>query len=196
MRTIGLYGYGGVGKDEVGRILVENHGFTRFAKGDLIKEVAWKIDPVLRCGVTRHERLQALSWNHGGFHYDTPTEKIDMLKEQYPEVRYFLQHLADDIVDTLGRDVWNDRLWEKIELFQSGSELLPVVLTRLSLPVEASALRSHNGALVRVIRDGYGPANSHPNEVALDDADPDYVVVNNGTLKDLEREVAALMEAL
>lgn len=200
MKVVGLYGYGGVGKDEVGRILIENHGFTRFSKGDLIKEAAWRIDPIIRGLGTEHDRLKTLSWNHGGFHYQTPTEKIDQLKDIYPEVRFFLQHLADDVVSVLGRDVWNEALWESIERHHADSFILrterPVVLTRLSLPVEADQLGENGGTLVRVIRAGFGPANTHPNEVALDTYDPDAVVVNNGTLEDLEAEVAKLVKEL
>lgn len=188
MKIIGLYGYGGVGKDAVGDILVNEHGYTRFAKGDLIKEVAWRIDPTIG---TTNKSLQTLSWDRGGYHYQTTTEKIDHLKAVYPEVRLFLQHLADDIVTVLGHDVWNEALYEKIKA--SGAD--KIVLTRLSLPFEADRLWLEGGKLVRVVRQDYGPANLHPNEIALDDHEPDAIIHNNGTLADLTVS-AELLEAL
>lgn len=199
MKIIGLCGYGGTGKDEVGRILVENHGYKRFAKGDLIKEAAWLIDPLIRdqrTFIDGARSMQTLSWDHGGFHYQTPVEKVDQLKDHYPEIRSFLQHLADDVVTTLGRDVWNDALYEKIEEHFETSANSPVVLTRLSLPFEVDRLWDAGGKLIRIERNGLGPANQHPNEVALDDVLPDGILHNNGTLKDLEGTVQNMEEML
>lgn len=191
MRTIGLYGYGGVGKDEVGRILVENHGFTRYAKGDLIKNAMYKINPILsgEVGTIKEpERFKdMMRWYDG-----TTLERIDAVKGACPDARSFMQHLADDVVDVLGRDVWNDALWMQIRK----DNVDDVVLTRLSLPFEVDRLRDNGGTLVRVVRNGYGPANSHPNEVALDAYSPDLVIINNGTLEDLEVEVRLAVEAL
>jgi hypothetical protein len=187
MKVIGLCGYGGTGKDEVGRILIEECGYTRFAKGDLIKAAAWNIDPLIRDGNGVARPLHGWAWDRK-LYIDSAVERIDALKEEFPEVRVFLQRLADDVVGTLGRDVWNDALWKTIHA--SGAE--KIVLTRLSLPEEADQLKYEGGYLVRVNRPGFGPANNHPNEVALDGATYDATVNNMGTLDDLTTSVKFL----
>lgn len=181
-RLIGLSGYGGVGKDEVGRILVEQHGFTRFAKGDLIKEVALGINPKVDGPFRLFEVVQPLGWDKA---------------KSVGDVRQFLQDLADEVVRVCGRDVWNDALYEKIEEHFRKAAFLrweqPVVLTRLSLPGEAEQVKGRGGAMWRIERPGFGPANSHPNEVALDDWEFDAVIKNDSTRADLEEVVAQVV---
>jgi hypothetical protein len=186
---IGLCGYGGTGKDEVGRILVEEHGYVRFAKGDLIKEAAWRIDPLIRDSDGVARPLHGWSWDRSGYNLRSHVERIDALKDEFPEVRSFLQNLADEVVNTLGADVWNEALYQAIDA--SGEK--NVVLTRLSLKYEVNKLWKHEGMLVRVNRPGFGPANSHPNEVALDDVTPDYQIHNGGTLEELRLQVAEML---
>jgi hypothetical protein len=49
-------------------------------------------------------------------------------------------------------------------------------------------------ATIRVVRPGVGPAAEHPSEGELDKVQPDYTIVNDGTLDDLHKKVTALME--
>ena len=71
--VIGLSGFAGAGKDEVGRVLVEDFGFTRVAFADTLKEVATAIgwdgqkDEVGRkllqdLGVAVRDHLHADAW--------------------------------------------------------------------------------------------------------------------------------------
>jgi len=196
---IGLCGYGQVGKDEVGRILCENHEFRRFAKGDLIKYAAWQMSPALWIEEPVKDRPTP-SWIQlhdllGGcppVDGRDPVEWIDSIKDKYPAVRRYLQNLADNLVDVLGFDAWNQALYR--EILMSGTQR--VVLTRLSLPIEVEELRSHGGLLVRVSRPGYGPANDHPNEVALDTVEPDYTLDNSGSFDLLTKNVAEMVHEL
>lgn len=196
-RILGLCGWSRVGKDEVGRILVDHHGYTRFAKGDLIKDVAYAINPTV------------LIPDADGPGYVLPlAELIDAINGRpwdpsqgyaawepakgYDAVRRFLQDLPDCTVAGFGFDAWNQAVYHAIER----SDADHVVLTRLCLPYEVDGLRAHEGRLVRVRRPGYGPANDHPNEVALDHVAADWTVDNVGTLEDLAWSVQRMVEQL
>jgi hypothetical protein len=176
-QIIGLIGYGGVGKDEVGQFLIDDHKFVRYAKGDLIKEAALLIDPVIPVP-HGYARLAELVSKHGWL----DAKKID-------GVRRFLQDLPDQTTEVLGFDPWNAAVWKSIQ--ESESER--IVLTRLCLPSEVERLRAQGGKLLRVERPGFGPANDHPNEVALDKAWPDAVLVNDGSLDDLRHATDVLL---
>lgn len=201
MQIIGLSGYGKAGKDEVGRLLVEEHGYVRYAKGDLIKDAAWRLNPIFEIErsiaavggniITRtHLTLRGMA--EARHLTGSPVEQIDALKDDHPAVRRFLQDLADETIAVAGFDWWTVALYEAIER----SDAEGVVLTRLSLPEEAAALWEHDGTLVRVDRPGYGPANDHPNEIALDDAPFDRTIVNDGTIDDLAVKVREMVGSL
>lgn len=182
-RIIGLQGYARVGKDEIGRMLVEHLGYKRFAKGDLIKEAAFRINPLIEVAPGQVTRLQRLVDEYGW----------EKAKDVAPEVRLFLQTLPDVVVDVIGFDAWNDAIYKAIR--ESGAER--VVLTRICLPYEVEALHDNGGKFVRVIRPGFGPANDHPNEVALDDWEPDATIYNDGSLEDFTpAKIAAIEKAL
>lgn len=176
---VGLSGYGLVGKDEVGRILTEKHGFTRFAKGDLIKDAALAINPLIEVFPVVSLRLSVLVGDSG---WDG-VKKLD-------DGRRFLQNLADEMVEVCGRDVWNDALYVEVDRHFKKAAEKPVVLTRLSLPIECAPIKERGGQVWRVERPGYGPANSHPNEIALDSYPFDRIITNDGSLADLEVKVA------
>jgi hypothetical protein len=202
VKVVGLCGYGGTGKDEVGRLLVENHLYVRWAKGDLLKQAAYRMSPLVKLGqpddVVDVESLAHLADRMSD---GTVIERIDVVKTAYPAVRRFLQDLADEVAGVCGTDVWNDALWRSMREWAHGGSYIEgrwprIVLTRLSLPQEADRLKGEGGRLVRVTRPGYGPANDHPNEVALDDYPADAVIVNDGTLEALAVKVALLEDSL
>jgi hypothetical protein len=165
------------------------------AKGDILKDTARAINPVVMIGPEGPSGslypeflapyVDAVGWEHA---------------KRSDNVRRFLQDLADEVVKACGRDVWNDALYEQIKNHVHMSAVMrverPVVLTRLSLPIEAERLVAEGGAMVRITRPGYGPANSHPNEVALDDWPFDAHIENAGTLEDLEGAVSGMLYLL
>lgn len=180
-RTIALYGYAGAGKDEVGAILVAAHGFHRRAKGDLVRSAALGIDPLIRSGGSDVEPLSVVVERDGW-------ERA----KRNPMVRLFLQNLADVPVGVTGVDFWDDALWREI-WDERSYKPFDVVITRISHCSEAQTVRDYGGKVVRVVRNGTGPVNDHPNEVALDSIEPDDVIMNNGTLVDLRFEVDEML---
>ncbi len=152
---IGLGHHARVGKDTLARYLVENHGYTRIAFADSLREVA----PLLDLDLARRLR------DHGG---DWEAAKVGD-----PYVRAALQRIGEAVRQATGEDVWVRALARKLrpgELY-----VIPDVRYR----IEAMFVQRSGGLLVEVRRPGFGPAGDHRSEHDLDDwARWDAVVQN------------------
>jgi hypothetical protein len=185
---IGLTGFAGSGKDTVAEILVQEHGFKRYAFADKLREMAYAINPLV------------MSSDHGG---DTFLQELvdddgwDVVKRELPQVRELLQRLGVWHRENVSEDFWVDfvhRQWV--------ADGYPnAVITDVRFPNEAFWVRAHAtpfddagdlGELWRVTRPGVGPVNDHISEKL--DLAADQTVLNNGTLLDLRETVWALMK--
>lgn len=165
VRLIGLCGYARSGKDEVAKILTDEHGYQRVAFADALKDVAYLAD--------RHflaPLVDAYGWEAA---------------KQEPRVREFLQDLGVAVRLTLGVDTWVNAA-----LSHYPYAVYPLtVVSDVRFPNEAAAIRERGGQVWRVTRPGTGPVNGHESETALDSDVPDRIIRNTGTLEDLRREV-------
>ncbi len=170
--TIGIAGRKRSGKDTVAKIFVEM-GYERRAFADPLKEMALAIDPIVHWqrqpdpGImtfTLSEIIERYGW--------------EVAKEEFPEVRRFLQRLGSEGVrGTFGPDAWVDLMFP---IFR------PTVITDVRFPSEVDAIRSRGrGVVIRVVRPGYD-GDDHQSERALDDVDLP-VVVNDSTIEELWR---------
>lgn len=172
---VGLAGYARAGKDTVGRILTEDHGFARVAFADALKAVALDTNPFVLPGVRLKEVVRQYGW--------------DEAKQKVPEVRVLLQHLgvaARDHVDPL---VWVRAVERRIQ------DLGDVAITDVRFPNEAEWVRGSGGFNVRIHRPGIEAANGHVSELALDDFQFDAFIVN-AELDELPHSVEVLVAAL
>lgn len=158
MRLIGISGYARSGKDSLAKALVDRHGYERIAFADVLKDLAVAIDPVLAT------RVASVGWE---------------VAKRRAWVRSRLQVIGVAARDVLGEDVWVDAAWRRLV-----SDGLYVV-SDCRFPNEARRVTASGGPVVRVRRPGYGAANDHISEVALDDWPFDVVVDNDGSLEDL-----------
>lgn len=163
---IGLAGYAGSGKDALADMLVSLDGFERRAFADPMKEFLVKLNPLIwRTGIgmnTLENIIRDEGWDRA---------------KRHPEIRELLQRLGTEAGrGVLGEDVWVNALFEK-----PIKRLL--VISDVRFPNEAKAIKERGGIIIRVIRDGLGPANNHPSESAYQKND--YVIFNNGTKADL-----------
>ena len=163
---IGISGYARSGKDTTGHILSIHHGLHRVAFADKIKDIALSVLPREQVGfVLEH------GWEHA--------------KQQRVLLRELLQRLGTEVRFHLGKDAWVNPVISSC-LAQSGS-----VITDVRFPNEVDAIRAAGGTVWRVHRPGYGPANEHPSETALDQHEFDVVLCNEGTVRDLHDLVLA-----
>ena len=119
-------------------------------------------------------------------------------------VRDFLQRLGTDAIrDNLHVNTWvNALMADYIALPQVGPEItedndykLPNwIITDTRFPNEAEAIKKADGIIIRVDRPGVKPINPHPSETGLDDWKFDYVINNDGSLKDLTKKVNKILK--
>jgi hypothetical protein len=173
MPVIALCGYAQSGKDTAAEALVAR-GWKRRAFADPIRELAWKINPIICENFT----LRMLVGEHGW----------DKAKITYPRIRKYLQDIGQGVREIVGDGAWITaselRIWDSVEQ--------GVVITDCRHPNEAEFVRSvFHGEVVRIQRPGNGPANSHISETAIDDISADYTIINDGTPEELQAKLVA-----
>ena len=174
-RLIGLSGYARSGKDTVAGIIEILYGHQKRAFADNVRSFVYRINPSIR-PFRGHDRLanlvDAYGWEEA---------------KQSNEVRYLLQETGTTARTMFGLDVWLDSLFATIPETDS------VVITDVRFTNEAERIRSMGGVLYRVKRPGVYPANDHISETDLDDYPFDAVLLNDGSVVDLQGEVMIAM---
>ena len=178
---IGLVGYIGSGKGTVGDILVRNHGYTKFAFADALKDAVATI----------------FTWPRGLLEGDSNAsrafrERVDVWwshKLGYEVTpRLILQKFGTEACrNGIADNIWIAALEKRIQGYDD------VVITDVRFPNEIAFVRSVGGAIVRVKR-GEDPSKEelskmHISETAWNDIVPDYTIINEGTLEDLKNNV-------
>lgn len=181
-RHVALMGRAGAGKDAAAARLVRHYQFTRVAFADPLRDAALDLDPIIGSEPTGYGplplRLSDAVRRHGW----------DRAKRA-PEVRRTLQRLGESI-RAHDPDHWIRLALAKVDVADRWG--LPVVITDVRHPNEASALTRRGFLLVRVVRPGHqGPAGEdqrqHVSETALDDYLADTELINSGTLAELHQ---------
>lgn len=175
---IGLCGYAGAGKDAVGNILVELHGFRRVAFADSLKAVLRETNPVV-----------------DGTNYADAMRLADLIDrcgwdvaKTFPDVRQMLQRLGSAIRRHVGDGAFVDAALRDVP----GE--IDIVITDCRYRNEARAVVRSGGIIVRVMRPGVMAANAHISERDLDEWWEDDQIVNDGTIEQLADRVAVIVE--
>jgi hypothetical protein len=166
---IGLSGWAKSGKDTVANYLVENYGYKKLSFAEPMRESLLRLNPLVP--YMQSEIRLATAVRHMGW---------EDLKRINPEVRELLQRFGTEV----GREMFGQNFWVDLAIskIQPGDK---VVFADVRYKNEADAIRNLGGPVVRVARDGVGPANNHSSEHDLNTYDFDLVVANNGSLDDL-----------
>lgn len=174
---VGLTGYAGAGKDEVAKSLRLRAGFYVMGMSDALHEMAMVLDPLLQDESGLLSRYSDLTARFGY----TEAKNI-------PAYREFLQRLGTEGVrEIINQEAW---VWAAERKFQPMlAEGKNVAITAIRFPNEASMVKRWGGEVVRVVRNGVGPVNSHTSDTAMDDIAVDFVIHNHGSLADLSRHV-------
>lgn len=120
-------------------------------------------------------------------------------------VRDFLQKLGTDgLREGLHTNVWVNALMADYHPDGHRTSIAPDimrvsgpskwVITDTRFPNEAEAVKKAGGITVRVERPGVTAINAHPSETALDNWTFDYVIVNDGTEKELLDKIYNLLK--
>lgn len=176
---IGLAGPAGSGKDTIGEFLWKNHGFLTMAFADRLKDVASTMFGWERLALAEREFKETVDPVWG----ITPREA--------------LQRLGTEAVQgAFGKDFWV-RAWRQLyDQVRHGDD---VVVTDVRFEHEAEVIRALGGLIIHVRRaaaPGHNGVPGHISEAGIKEASDDWILPNNGTLLDLEREVETLVEYL
>ncbi|WNO26044.1 deoxynucleoside monophosphate kinase [Arthrobacter phage Wildwest] len=179
---IGLIGKKRTGKDTFADKLVRDHGYTRVALADPLRDAAYRLNPIMGTfplldeGVTRvrewrlQDVIDVLGW--------------EKAKDYCPEVRIMLQRLGTEAIRTIDDRFWIRAAFEKIDALRADGK--PVVVTDVRYPNEADAIRDATGYLVRIVRDLPDDGDTHASEKAMDDYREHLRIGNNGSIDDFE----------
>jgi hypothetical protein len=120
--------------------------------------------------------------------------------------REFLQRLGTEAMrDGLHTNVWVNALFADYKGFvkewdEFGNDTLVEypnwIITDMRFPNEMDAVKQREGITIRVVRNQIKTGNlilEHPSETALDNAEFDYEIINNGTIKELAEKVQIIL---
>jgi hypothetical protein len=176
---IGLTGYAQSGKDTVANILVENHGYTRVAFADKIREYLYDMNPMYDSIAGEPLFLKA---------------KVDRDgwedAKQHPHIRRLLQNSG-----VAARKLFGENFWVNQALGPIGVGYPKIVITDVRFTNEADTLRANGAQLWRIKRIGVEAVNGHVSESQMDGYKVDQIFTNNGTLEDLEIMIKTRMMA-
>lgn len=180
VRVLGLSGWARSGKDSVAEFLEERCGYTKMSFAQPMKDALVTLNPMIDVLENRVNLKTAL----GGMDWD-------YLKSVSTEIRPLLQRLGTEV----GRQMFDEDFWVDLALKQipDGAK---VVFADVRFPNEAEAVRKLGGQVWRIERDGFGPANDHISEHALNKYDFDQRIYNDKDLENLWDKVGVLCREL
>lgn len=178
---LGLSGYARSGKDTAASLLPE---FQRIAVADVLRDFLYALNPLV-----------------ASFRMDSADIRVQDIIDEYgwagykntiyaPEIRELLQRLGTEA----GRHLMGEDIWINATL----DNLPPgkYAVTDVRFPNEAEAIRNRGGKMIRIIRPGIEPVNSHFSEVALDNYDFDATVINSGSKELFQRRLDHVIKNL
>lgn len=174
MTCIGISGYARTGKDTIADHLVAQYGYTKESFATPMREALYRLNPDIRdmTGlVMRVQQVVELAGWEGA-------------KSHTPDIRGLMQRMGTEVGrEMFGEDFWVDAAIGRVP---DGSK---VVFADVRYPNEADAVRSLGGEVWRVSRDGFGPANDHTSENAMDNYKFDKTFSNGDTVDLLYKSV-------
>ncbi|MBC9927284.1 hypothetical protein [Leucobacter sp. cx-169] len=196
-RLIGLGGPKEHGKDALANFIAEQLGSDAVVIGmsDPLLEALLKIDPLV---LVKNEDLVTLpdgSLLSGLMLVSRVVQLAGYVEaKRVPKVRAMLQALGTDVVRQLCEDAWVNEVSRRIRTHQQAGST--VLVTGVRFPNELSMVATLGGETVWVQRPGHPVAagSDHVSEHALTAGDFDAVVLNDGTLADLEVKSALLVQ--
>jgi hypothetical protein len=179
-KIIGLAGYARAGKDTVAGIINRLYGHQVTSFSDILREFLYAQNLWLPSKVGNHAfRINAVVDQYGW----------EEARRMHPEIRELQQLTGTEAArNILGQTVWVDA-WMRRVSEAGGLWVNPSV----RFPNEAEAITAMGGKVYRIVKPGIKAVNDHPSDTALDGWDYDGVIMNDGTLIDLEGEVQRVL---
>lgn len=207
---IGINGYSGSGKDTIGIIIqyLNCRNVGNLSIEDVIsdyKAYEWWLEEQSTWEIRKFAgKLKDIAGHLTNIDVekfeDQEFKKTDLGAEWGMTVRDFLQKLGTDALrDGLHPNVWVNALMADYECVPAdrapdGWDCDNWIITDTRFPNEAEAIKSKGGIIIRVDRPGVKPINPHPSEIALDNWNFDYKVVNISDIYSLKQTVEQVLK--
>lgn len=213
---IGINGKIGSGKDTVGEIIQKLCATNNGPKFE-IRKFAGKLKTIasLLTGIPvekfeDQEFKKTLLGPEWGTIKENPLNSIPV----FENVNFLHMMSVRELLQKLGTEAMRDGLHENVWVNALFSDYVPVVkewdefgndtlveypswcITDMRFPNEMEAVKQKGGITIRVIRDNGTRAidtNPHLSETAIDDAEFDYEIINDGTIEDLVEKVRTIL---
>lgn len=92
-----------------------------------------------------------------------------------------------------GRELISPTLW--VDCFKDSLDAAEyAVCTDLRFPNEVDFVKSQGGVIIKVVRPDQEDGDTHPSEVFIDQIQTNHVVVNDGSIEDLQRSFMAIVQ--
>lgn len=178
---IGLVGQAGSGKDTVADMLVTHWLRARqpSARLSFALPIRYMLFQFLEAAGVLYPALQM-------------TER-DLKEAEIPGLGVSYRHLAQTLgtewgQQCVGRDVWI-KLLERQLCKQMDHGTVRFVVTDTRFGTEADWIRAQGGVIWRIDRPGLAPVREHATELGMEQIRSDRVILNDGSLEDLQRTV-------
>jgi hypothetical protein len=209
---IGINGKIGAGKDTVGEIIqklcLTNNGpnfeIKKFA--GKLKQIASLLTGIPAENFEDQEFKKVILGKEWGTVKHNPLNAIPVFEDvqfnHLMSVRELLQKLGTEAMrNGLHANVWVNALFADYKGFvkewdEFGNDTLVEypnwIITDMRFPNELEAVVEKGGITIRVVRPGTA-TGTHPSEIALDDAEFDYEIINDGTIEELVNKVRNIL---
>lgn len=196
-----LTGFAQVGKDTFAKRLVEEHGFTRVAFADPMREALLRLNPNVYIGSAIGNVYQWWAKSGSSSLYADLADLIkgvgwDAAKIEVPDVRKLLQRFGTEV----GREMFGETFWVDLALKKIAEATTDyVVVTDARFENEVTHVRECLNASVRIhvvkiLRPGVGSVNDHKSDAGLPDRCIDRIVWNDGSLHKLNMKADGMVE--
>jgi hypothetical protein len=175
MMLIGLTGKAGAGKDTVGDFLCWKFGFATYAFAHPLKAGC-----MVMFGLSKEQCF--------GAEKEIVDEDIGM------SPRRILQLAGTEFGrNMIANDIWIRRATKELKQLQSmdSDDFRGLVVTDVRFENEAAWIRDNGGVLWHIERPSVKSVVEHSSEAGVELTDKDYVIVNSGSLDDLQSVVMA-----
>jgi len=175
LSIIGIIGKKGSGKTESSKVIIEKYKFRKISFADKLKEAASQI-------------------------FDIPIQHLydPKMKETFDPrwgktYREIMQLLGSEICRAIHKDTWNYHVEKEFKNKANQN----FVVDDVRFKNEAKLIKKYNGILIKIVRPTIISENDqHISETEQDEIEPDVLIMNNYTIKDLHRRVKEVVTSL
>lgn len=193
---VGLVGLARAGKDTFAARLVAEHGFTRVAFADPLKEAALALDPYVEVTRTFVDTQGCSCCPTEEYDYEEHVRLSEVVEAEgweaakaQADVRRTLQNLGVAIRNL------DPGFWLNAAIRRADEVEGPVVIADVRFSNELGYV-ARRGVSVRIVRPGQVNSDTHVSENELADAATTFSVVNAGTVADLHAAADEFAAAL